>query len=164
MEDAKAAQAGAISFTYSCLLILIALVAWMEPEDYQGMDVKVVEVCKCARYQNLRWVKDAERAVYCLIQFWIYLEALQVETKKVPRLIEESMEKCQRIMHFEIGPHIVYVHAWRDPAKKRVAMRYKMSDTKLEVEINGCPVEWREPISIAEASIEKLVDAPEDPV
>ena len=49
MEDAKAAQAGARSFTYSCLLILIALVAWMEPEDYQGMDVKAVEVCKGAK-------------------------------------------------------------------------------------------------------------------
>ena len=49
MEDAKAAQAGARSFTYSFLLILIALVAWMEPEDYQGMDVKAVEVCKGAK-------------------------------------------------------------------------------------------------------------------
>ena len=68
MEDAEAAQEGAISFTYSWLLILIALVDWMEPEDYQGMDVKAVEICKGARYQNLWWVKDAERAVDCLIQ------------------------------------------------------------------------------------------------
>ena len=30
------------------LLILIALVAWMEPDDYQGMDVEAVKVCKGA--------------------------------------------------------------------------------------------------------------------
>ena len=71
MEDAKAAQAGARSFTYSFLLILIALVAWMEPEDYQGMDVKAIEVYKGVRYQNLWWIKEVERMVDCLIQFWI---------------------------------------------------------------------------------------------
>ena len=76
MEDAKAAQEGARSFTYSFLLILIALVAWMEPYEYQGMDIKEIEVCKGARYQNLWWVKDAKRVIYCLIQFWIYWEAL----------------------------------------------------------------------------------------
>ena len=32
-EDAVVAQAGERSFSYSWLLILIALVAWMEPED-----------------------------------------------------------------------------------------------------------------------------------
>ena len=63
VEDAEATKAGARSFTYSWLLILIALVAWMEPEDYQGMDVKVVEVCKGARYQNLWWVKEVDKMV-----------------------------------------------------------------------------------------------------
>ena len=33
-EEAVAAQAGERSFTYSWLLILIALVSWMEPNDY----------------------------------------------------------------------------------------------------------------------------------
>ena len=51
---------GLRSFTYSWLLILIVRVAWMELEDYQGMDVKEVEVCKGSRYQNLWWVKEVE--------------------------------------------------------------------------------------------------------
>ena len=72
MEDAEAAQVGARSFTYSWILILIALIAWMESEDFQGMHVKVVEVCKGARYQNLWWVKEVERRVDYSIQFWIY--------------------------------------------------------------------------------------------
>ena len=53
VEDAKATHAGARSFTYSSLLIFIMLVGWMEPKDYQGMDVKAIEVCRGARYQNL---------------------------------------------------------------------------------------------------------------
>ena len=57
VEDVKEAQARPRSFTYSWLLILIALVASMEPEDYQGMDVKEIEVCKGEIYQNLLWFK-----------------------------------------------------------------------------------------------------------
>ena len=45
-EDVVVAQFGERSFSYSWLLILIALVAWMEPEDYQPMLVEVVKVCK----------------------------------------------------------------------------------------------------------------------
>ena len=53
VEDTVEFQVGECSFTYSWLLILIALVAWMEPDDYQGMEVEAVKVCKGARYQNL---------------------------------------------------------------------------------------------------------------
>ena len=71
VEDVEAAQAGARSFTYNWILILIVVVAWMEPEDYQGMDFKAVEVCKGARYENLWWIKEANRMVDFSIQFWI---------------------------------------------------------------------------------------------
>ena len=48
VEDVVEVQEGEHTFTYSWLLILIALVAWMEPVDYQGMDVEAVKVCKGA--------------------------------------------------------------------------------------------------------------------
>ena len=60
-EDAVAVQAEERPFTYSWLLILIALVAWMELEDCQRMMVEVVEVCKGAQYQNLWWVEEPSR-------------------------------------------------------------------------------------------------------
>ena len=47
IKDALVAQAGC-PFSYSWLLILIALVAWMEPKDYQLMAVDVVKVCQGA--------------------------------------------------------------------------------------------------------------------
>ena len=84
VEDVEATQEGTRSFIESWILIFIALVSWMEPEDYQGMDVKVVEVWKGAKYQNLCWVKEVERMVDCLIKFWIYWEALQVKMVKFP--------------------------------------------------------------------------------
>ena len=43
-KDAIAVHVGERPFMYSWLLILIALVAWMEPEDYQRMDVEAVKV------------------------------------------------------------------------------------------------------------------------
>ena len=52
-EDAMILHVRKNAFMYSWFLILIALVAWMEPEDYQGMDVAVNQVCKEMRYQNL---------------------------------------------------------------------------------------------------------------
>ena len=55
--DALTAQRGH-PFSYSWLLILITLVAWMEPEDYQPMAVEEVKVFHGARYQNLWWVKE----------------------------------------------------------------------------------------------------------
>ena len=78
-----AVQAGLHPFTYSWLLILIALMSWMEPDDYQGMEVDAVKVCKGARYQNLWWVKEDDILKYCAIQFWIYWEALQAVAMKV---------------------------------------------------------------------------------
>ena len=57
LNDALAAQAGK-PFSYSCLLILIALIAWLEPKDYQPMVVDVVKVCRGACYQNLWWVEE----------------------------------------------------------------------------------------------------------
>ena len=49
-DDAVTLRAGEIPFTEIWLVILIALMAWMEPDDYQGMDVKEIEVCKGERY------------------------------------------------------------------------------------------------------------------
>ena len=100
---------GERTFTNSWLLILVVLVAWMEPDDYQGMDVKAIEACKGSGYQKLWWAMEVERMVYCSIQFWIYWEALQVAAVKIPRLIEEAMEKYQRIVWFTIGPHSIHV-------------------------------------------------------
>ena len=57
MEDAVAIQEGEQPFTYNQLLILIALMAWMDPDDYQGMKVDIVKVCKGALYKNLQQVK-----------------------------------------------------------------------------------------------------------
>ena len=57
-EDAVTDQDEEWPFTYSWLLILITLVDWMDPEDYQRMKVEAVKVCKGARYQNLWWVED----------------------------------------------------------------------------------------------------------
>ena len=53
VEDVVAVQAGERSFTYSWLLILITLVAWMELDDYQGKEVEAIKFCKGACYQNL---------------------------------------------------------------------------------------------------------------
>ena len=48
VEDAVVVQAGKRPFTYSWLLILIMLVALMDPDDYQSMEVEAVKVCKGA--------------------------------------------------------------------------------------------------------------------
>ena len=56
LVDSLAAQSRC-PFSYSWILILTALVAWMEPEDYQPMMVEATKVCRIARYQNLWWVE-----------------------------------------------------------------------------------------------------------
>ena len=70
-------------FAYNWLLILIAPVAWMEPDDYQMIDVDAVNICKVARYQNIWWVKEADIIKDCTVSFWIYWEALQDAAVKV---------------------------------------------------------------------------------
>ena len=67
VEDVMAVQAGEQSFTYSWLLILITLMAWMEPDDFQGMEVEAVKFSKGARYQNLWWVREPEQLKDCVI-------------------------------------------------------------------------------------------------
>ena len=89
----------------------------MELEDYQGMEVKEIEVCKGPRYQNLWWVKEAERMVECSIHFLIYWEALQAVAVIVPILTEEVATNYQRIACFAIGPHAIPIQARQDPSK-----------------------------------------------
>ena len=48
MEDAMIMQVGKHAFMYSYFLIFIALVSWIDPEDYQGMDIATSQVCKGA--------------------------------------------------------------------------------------------------------------------
>ena len=141
-EDAVVAQVGEIPFTYIWLLILIALVAWMDLDDYHRMDIKAIEVCKGERYHNLWWFKEAERMVDCSIQFWIYWEELQEEMVKVLILTEEVMTKYQRISCFSIRTHTVYVQAQGDPSKQWTPLRYKVIDVELEAVINSFPIEW----------------------
>ena len=50
LEDGVDAQAGEHIFSYSWLLILIALVAWMELEDYQPVSVFMENLCKVTLY------------------------------------------------------------------------------------------------------------------
>ena len=59
-EDALVAQIG-WPFSYSWLLILTALIAWMEPEDYKPMAIEVVKVCLGSCYQNIWWVEEPSR-------------------------------------------------------------------------------------------------------
>ena len=108
-EDMVTVQEEERQFTYSWMLILIALVTWMDPVDYQGMEVEVVKVCKGAHYQNIWWVKEPKRLEDFVIQFWVYWEALQAATMKVPQLSDEAATKYQWIVRFEIGPHAIHV-------------------------------------------------------
>ena len=52
LVDALVAQSRR-PFSYSWLLILISLVAWMEPKDYHPMMVEATKVCRGGRYQKL---------------------------------------------------------------------------------------------------------------
>ena len=94
LEDVLVAHMGK-PFSYSWLLILIALVAWMEPEDYQPMVVEVVKVCCSACYQNLSWVEEPSRQINYAIHLWIYYEALQATSIVVPRFSPYVVAKYQ---------------------------------------------------------------------
>ena len=83
LEDSLAAQDGR-SFSYSWLLILIALVTWMELEDYQPMEVDAVKVCCGTQYQNFQWVEEPSQQADCAIHFWVYWEVLQTTITIVP--------------------------------------------------------------------------------
>ena len=50
LDDVFSTQAKERSFSYSWLLILIALVTWMESEDYQLVSVSAENVCKGTWY------------------------------------------------------------------------------------------------------------------
>ena len=107
-------QQGKRSFTYSWLLILIALVAWMEPRDYQGMDVEITQVCKGTRYQNLWYLNERDQLKYYAIQFWVYWDALRVVAEKVLCLSKEVVTKYRRVLRFVMGPHAIHIQERRD--------------------------------------------------
>ena len=97
MEDAVLAQQVGNPFTYSCLLILITLVGWMEPTHYQGMEVDDVNICRGAQCKDLWEIKNKERKTDINIQFYLYLDALQDVTVKILRLIDEAASKYYKV-------------------------------------------------------------------
>ena len=92
LSDALTAQRGH-PFSYSWLLILIALVAWMELEDYQPMMVEATKVCHSTRYQNLWWVEEPSHQTDCAIHFWIYWQSLQANAIAVLRISPYTVAK-----------------------------------------------------------------------
>ena len=120
------------------------LMAWMEPEYYQGMDVDAVNVCKGEHYQKILWVKEADILKDCAIQYWIYWVAFQVEAVKVLILFEEAMQ------------------VQRDPNKQWFSIPYKLFDAELKTIVNDWCAAWREPFNLEEVSTSPRVDAPVD--
>ena len=89
-EDAIMIQEGKRPFTYSWLLILIALLGWKEPKCYQGMDVVVAKACRGAHYQNLWWLEVKEQPVNYVIQCYLYWNEIRDASRKVSHLTEEA--------------------------------------------------------------------------
>ena len=116
LNDALATQSER-PFSYSWILIIIALVSWMEPEDYQPIMFEETQVCRYARYQNLWWVEEPSRQIDFAIHFWIYCEALQAAVVAVPRISPYTMAKYKRIIQFAVGAHSIHIQARRDPNK-----------------------------------------------
>ena len=110
LEDVLVAQTG-WPFSYSWILILIALVAWMELKDYQPIAVEVVKVFWGACYQNLWWVKEPSHQTDYAIHLWIYWEVLQTTVVVIARVSPYAMDKYQWILRFAIRPHSIHIQA-----------------------------------------------------
>ena len=98
----------------------------------------------------------------CAIHFWVYWEALQAMTIKVPHLPNTATSKYQRIIRFAVNPHSIYIQAHRDPDKQWLPMAYKITDAELEVIVQDWPVDWCKLVSAEEMFIRTLVDAPDE--
>ena len=94
LEDAFSTQTRR-PFSYSCILILIALVE--EVKDFGG-----------ARYQNLWWVKEPIHQTDYATHFWIYWEALQESTITILIFSPHATAKYEWILRFAIGPHSIH--------------------------------------------------------
>ena len=119
MEDVVLVQKVGKPFTYSWLLILIALAIWMEPTHYQGMEVEMVNICRGTRYKNLWALEDKQQQINNNVSFYLYLDALWGEAVKVPRLIDVATKKYRKIIGLVMGPRAIHIQAQQDPEKKR---------------------------------------------
>ena len=83
----------------------------------------------------------------CAIHFWVYWEALQAMTIKVPHLSTSTTSKDQRIIWYAIKSHSIYIQKRRDPDKQWLPMAYKITDAELEAVVQDWPADWRKPMS-----------------
>jgi len=74
--DCIEAQDKGTQLHYAQLLMLIALVAWKEPQDTQFM-LATNKPCLAMRYTNLYHTKQKERQLNNNIIFYIYNEVIQ---------------------------------------------------------------------------------------
>ena len=86
IDDVKQAREEEKSkFHYSWLLILISFILWLDPPDYQSMDVPIV--CLSAKYQNL-W-EDKENRIRKKdnnIEFFMHAKSLRNVIKQAHRV------------------------------------------------------------------------------
>ena len=101
-------------FTYSWILILIALVGWMKPPHYQGMRTKISIVCRGAGYKKLWALNDKERKTNINTQFYIYLDVLRVEAINISHLTEEAItEVSKNCKAVDRASRHIYSGTWR---------------------------------------------------
>ena len=72
---------------------------------------------------------------------------LQATTIVVPRLPNYAVAKYQWLIQFAIGPHSIYIQAWRDPEKQWIPMDYKVTDEELDAIVQEWPTKWCNPVS-----------------
>ena len=77
--------------------IIIALVGWMELEEYQGKDLEVAQVCRDTRYQKLLHLTKKSLQLDCLIQFYVNWIELNEAPKNLLHLSKATITKYRQI-------------------------------------------------------------------
>jgi hypothetical protein len=149
--DCKEAQDKGMEFHYAWLLILIALVAWREPEDTQFLGA-MKKPCLAARYVNLWHTVHKERQLDNNIMFYVYKEVIQMSIQNTPCILPQVVEAYKGIACFKDGRHHMYIQAKKDPEQQWLSCRYKLTEVDVGQIIEDWEDEWKTPVPEAEQS------------
>jgi hypothetical protein len=129
--DCREVQDQGYEFHFSCLLILIAFIAWEMPEGATFPDIKPFEPL-AMKFSTLWYSSDMNKKWKSNYVIHTYYNHLKLAIQSEPRIMPNNIHRFCPLMKFSVDRHFIYITACAHEHKKQLQSYYKLTKEDLE--------------------------------
>jgi hypothetical protein len=141
LDDCKDAHDLGTKFHYSCILMLIAIMGWKEPNH--TLFTTRPKPNYGVRYLSLGAMSDDKNRNMNAAVFKGYLCDLQEAISNLWRITPQAVAHYWDITNFKATQHAMWVQVPKDPNKKWLQLRYFITEGGIKMVIRYWEDEWK---------------------